>query len=90
VRASTDKGDIQIKAVNWDDWQLTSRSGNIRAEVPLDAKFRANLLPSSGVSSVWRPDMNEPDEGAHELLQSVNGGGKRNEARSDTANISVE
>lgn len=90
VKASTDKGDIPVKAMNWDDWPLTSQSGNIRVEVPSDAEIRANLLTSSGVISVWRPDMNEPDEGAHGLLQSVNGGGKRIEARSDSGNISVE
>jgi hypothetical protein len=90
VKASTDRGDIPRKAVNWDDWQLTTQSGNIRVEEPSDAKFRANLLTSSDVISAWRPDMNEPDEGAHGLLQSVNGGRKRIEARSDSGSISVE
>src|SRR5215831_16014432 len=29
---STDQGDLHIKAVPWDDWQLKSVSGNIRIE----------------------------------------------------------
>jgi DUF4097 and DUF4098 domain-containing protein YvlB len=90
VNASTDKGEIHIKAVNWDDWQLTSVSGNIRVEVPTEAKFQADLLTGSGVISVWRPDMKEAEEGARHLLQTVNGGGKRIQALSRSGNISIE
>jgi DUF4097 and DUF4098 domain-containing protein YvlB len=90
VKALTDKGDIDIKAVTWDDWQLTSGSGNIRVEVPPDAKFQADMATRSGVISVWRADMDEPDKPAHHLSQAVNGGGQRIQARSNNGNISIE
>ena len=90
VKASTDGGEIHIKAVNWDDWQLTSASGNIRIELPPEAKFHANMSTTSGAITVWRTDMHEPPEGAHQLSQAVNGGGKHIEARSNAGHISIE
>jgi Putative adhesin len=90
VKASTDKGEIHVKAVNWDDWQLTSVSGNIRVEVPTEAKFQAELSTGSGEISVWRSDMKEPEEGTRQLLQTVNGGGKRIQALSTSGDISIE
>ena len=76
VKASTDSGEIHIKAVNWDDWRLTSVSGNIRIELPPDAKFHADMSTTSGAIMVWRTDLNEPPEGAHQLSQAVNGAAK--------------
>ncbi|HEY6342451.1 MAG TPA: DUF4097 family beta strand repeat-containing protein [Bryobacteraceae bacterium] len=75
--ASTDKGDVHIKAVLWDTWQVTSRSGNIRIEMPAETKFDLDAETVSGSISVERDDMQKPTRGIHKLHQQVNGGGSR-------------
>ncbi|HEX4165574.1 MAG TPA: DUF4097 family beta strand repeat-containing protein [Bryobacteraceae bacterium] len=87
---STDKGEIHIKAVLYDDWQLKSRSGNIRIELPPGVKFEADVATNSGELSVERADMEKPNAAARQCHQNVNGGGKRIQARSDAGNISIE
>ena len=89
VKASTEKGEIHMKGVNWEDWKLTSVSGNIRIEVPEDAKFQTEIA-TNGVITVWRSDMDGPGRAAHHYRQTVNGGSKLIHARSRSGNISLE
>jgi DUF4097 and DUF4098 domain-containing protein YvlB len=87
---STDKGELHIRAVLWDEWQLTSISGNIRIELPPRAKFEVDVTTSSGEIWVERPDMDKPDAAAHQCHQKVNGGDKRIQVRTDSGRISIE
>jgi hypothetical protein len=90
VRASTDKGELSIKAVPWDNWELTSGSGNIRIAVPPKATFDVDLTANAGEISIERQDMAKTGaEGPH-CRQSVNGGGRRIQAHTATGNISIE
>ena len=90
VIGSTDRGDLHIKAVLWDDWQLNSTSGNIRIELPPGAGFEADVATNAGEVSVARANIDKPDGASRRWRQKVNGGGKRIQARSDAGNIFIE
>ena len=87
---ATDKGDIHIKAVPWDDWQLTSNSGNILIELPSKAKFETDFSTKPGEISVERAGMEKPAPDAREYRQQVNGGGRSVRALSAAGNILIE
>lgn len=87
---STDAGTLHIKAVLHGNWQLRSASGNIRVELPPKSGFEVDAGTLSGLISIERDDMQQPDAEGHELHQQVNGGGKRIEARSMKGSISIE
>lgn len=90
VKASTDKGELHIKAGNLGDWDLKSVSGNIRIEIPPDAKYETDLATNSGVISVSRDEVEEPDDEARQFHYKVKGAGQKIVARSDKGNISFE
>jgi len=90
VRASTDKGELSIKAVPWDNWELTSNSGHIRIALPAKAKFDLDLTSNSGQVSVERQDIAQTGADSHQLRESVNGGGKRIQAHTTSGNVSIE
>ena len=87
---STDKGELHMRAVLWDDWRLNSASGNLRVELPKGAKFEVDLATDAGEISLARADMNKLDAEARLYRQKVNGGGKVIYARSQTGSISIE
>jgi DUF4097 and DUF4098 domain-containing protein YvlB len=87
---STDRGDLHIKAVPWDDWLLSSTSGNIRIELPPKARFELDAATKAGEISLERVDMDKPDTVASQYHRTVNGGGKRIQVRSDSGNIFIE
>jgi len=66
-------GDIHIKAVPHDDWQLTSDSGDLRLELPPRAAFD---LDTSGQLQTERDDIQKANPGLQQMQQKVNGGGK--------------
>jgi hypothetical protein len=73
---STDAGDLHVKAVPHDDWQLQSASGNIRLELPPTARFDLDAATISGELQVDRSDVARPAESVRQVTQMVNGGGK--------------
>lgn len=87
---STDAGSLHIKAVLHGDWQLKSASGNIRVELPPKSSFAVDASTHSGLISIERGDMQQPEAELRELHQQVNGGGKRIEARSVKGSIVLE
>ena len=87
---STDKGELHMRAVLWDDWRLNSASGNLRVELPKGAKFEVDLATDAGEISLARTDMKKLDAEARQYRQKVNGGGKVIYARSQTGSISIE
>jgi hypothetical protein len=88
--ASTDKGDVHVKAVLYDTWEITSRAGNVRIEMPPKTKFNLDADTVSGIISVERDDMRRPATEIHELHQLVNGGGRRVSVHSTAANIFIQ
>jgi hypothetical protein len=88
--ASTDRGDVHVKAVLYGAWQLTSGAGSIRIEMPPKTKFNLDADAGSGIISVERDDMQKPASEIHELHQQVNGGGSRVSVHSATGNIFIQ
>ena len=86
---STDGGDLHIKAIQHDDWQLNSVSGNIRVELPAAAKFELDVTTDSGNVLVDREDIAKPDAAVPHLHQQVNGGGKHIEAHTNAGTIVI-
>jgi DUF4097 and DUF4098 domain-containing protein YvlB len=86
---STDGGDVHVKAVPHDDWQISSRSGNIRIELPPAARFELDASTKTGQLQVDRDDLGKPDAGAHGIHQTVNGGRKQIEVHTESGRIAI-
>ena len=89
VLASTIQGDIQVKAVPHDDWRLTSSSGNIRIELPLDAGFEIDADTDAGQIISERPDFERIGTVAQSIHQTVNRGGKHVMAHTGSGRIVI-
>jgi DUF4097 and DUF4098 domain-containing protein YvlB len=87
--ASTDTGDLHVKAVPHDDWQLNSVSGTVHVELPPAAKFNLNTITNSGTFVTRRDDLQKPDARVRNFTQRVNGGGKRIEVHTESGRIVV-
>lgn len=87
--ASTDAGDLQVKAVPRNDWQLSSRSGTVRVELPPSAGFELDAETASGEVSIDRADMEKPPERIGHFIQKANGGGRRIQLRTESGRIVV-
>jgi len=77
LTGSTAEGDLHVKAVPHDDWQLSSASGNVRLEFPPAAKLELEALTTTGEFQIDRDDMAKPGPDLHQFEQTLNGGGKR-------------
>lgn len=90
LAASTDRGDVHVKAVLHDAWELTSVAGNIRMELPTKTSFNLDADTVSGGIFVDREDMQKPAGEVHELHQQMNGGGSRVSAHTTAGNIFIQ
>jgi hypothetical protein len=88
--ASTSTGDLHVKAVPREDWQLSSESGTIRVELPPKVDFELDAATTSGQLMIRRDDLVEPSAGLRHLAQKANAGGKRIEVRTNTGNVVIE
>jgi hypothetical protein len=88
-RGSTTSGEIHVKAVPRDDWRLNSTSGNIRVELPPTAAFEVDATTGTGQILTERNDIERPTSDVRHLRQTVNGGGKRIEARTGSGKIVI-
>ena len=86
---STDGGDLHVKAIPHDDWQVSSVSGNIRLELPETARFELDASTKTGEFQVDRDDLGKPEAGAKHIHRTVNGGGKRIEAHTESGRIAI-
>jgi hypothetical protein len=86
---STDEGDLHVRAIPHDDWQLRSVSGVVHLELPPVAKFELDVSTNSGALQVDRDDIAKPDSDTHRLHQKVNGGGKRVEVHTESGRIVI-
>jgi DUF4097 and DUF4098 domain-containing protein YvlB len=89
VVASTDAGDLHVKAVPHDNWRLNSVSGVIRIELPPSSRFDLDVMTGSGELVIGRDDLPKPSAGVRQFNQKANGGGRRIEARSKSGRIVV-
>jgi hypothetical protein len=88
--ASTSAGDLHVKAVPHEDWQLSSSSGTIRIELPPGAGFDLDAATGFGDVVIRREDLKKPDAEFRRITQRANAGGKRIEIRSDDGDIVIE
>jgi DUF4097 and DUF4098 domain-containing protein YvlB len=87
--ASTIAGDLHVKAVPHDDWQLKSVSGNIRVELPPQSGFEVHAETQSGALIISRDDLEKPNTEARRCEQKANGGGKRIELHTGAGKIVI-
>jgi len=84
--ASTN-ADLHVKAVPHEDWQLSSKSGTVRVELPPDFGFDLDAVSNSGDVVIMRNDLDKPPIGDRRLKRRANGGGKRIEVRTESGKI---
>ena len=86
---STNGGDLHVRAVPHDDWQLNSASGNIRLELPRAAKFELDVSTDSGEFQLDRDDITRPGSATRHFHQKVNGGGTRVDVHTGSGKIVI-
>jgi len=86
---STDAGDLHIRAIPHDDWQLRSASGNVRLDLSRAAKLELDVSTTSGEVQVDREGIAMPNPDPHRFYQTLNGGGKRIEVRTESGSIVI-
>lgn len=86
---TTDAGDLHVKAVPHDEWQLQSSSGNIRLELPPASKFAFDASTISGELQVDRDDIARPAARVRQFTQAVNGGGKQIQIHTESGAIVI-
>ena len=85
----TDGGDLHVRAMPQDDWQLRSASGNVRLDLPLATKLELDVSTTSGEVQVDREDIAKPNSDPHHFFRTLNGGGKRIEVRTESGSIVI-
>ncbi len=86
---STDEGDLHIKAIPHEDWQLISGSGSVRLELPPVAKFELDASTKTGEFQIDRDDIARLDSDVHEFHEKLNGGGKRIQVHTESGKIAI-
>lgn len=86
---STAEGDLHVKAIPHDDWQLSSASGNVHLEFPPGAKLELEASTTAGELQIDRDDMAKSGPDLRRLEQKVNGGGKRIEVHTGSGKIVI-
>jgi DUF4097 and DUF4098 domain-containing protein YvlB len=88
ITATTDTGDLHVKAIPHQDWQLTSGSGNIHLELPPATGFEIDALTRAGNITVRHEDIRDAAGG--KLTQAVDGGGRTIRVRTQNGNIVLD
>ncbi|HTC93010.1 MAG TPA: DUF4097 family beta strand repeat-containing protein [Terriglobales bacterium] len=88
---STDAGELELTGGVFDDWDLTSGSGNIRMGIAAESKFDLDVTTASGSLFVENASIeSEVEDNRRECHQKVNGGGKHVRAHSNAGNIFIQ
>jgi DUF4097 and DUF4098 domain-containing protein YvlB len=87
--ASAVSGEVFVRAVPHDDWQLSSITGTVRLQLPQGSGFDLDLATDSGEMLITRSDLKNPNAGVRHTNQKANGGGKRIEVRTESGRIVV-
>ena len=86
---STDRGDLHVKAIPHEDWQLRSASGDVRVELPPASHFEIEASTTAGKLQLDRDDMSKPDANALQFREAINGGGKRIAIHTESGRIMI-
>lgn len=86
---STDRGNLHVKAVPHQDWQLNSASGDVHVEIPPSTAFELEASTKTGELQLDRDDIIKPDANALEFHQAVHGGGKRITVHTESGRIAI-
>ena len=89
LAGSTDQGDLYIKAIPHEDWQLSSASGDVRLELPPSAKFELEASTKTGALQFDRDDITRPEADVLQFRQAINGGGKRIAVHTESGRIVI-
>lgn len=89
LTGSTAEGDLHVKAIPHDDWQLSSASGDVRLELPPEAHLELEASTTAGEFQIDRDDMAKPRPDLHFFEQKVNGGGKRVDVHTGSGKIVI-
>ena len=85
---STDAGDLHIRSVPHDDWQLSSVSGNVRLELPPATQFELDASTDSGDFQFNRDEISKSGLRLHSL--GVEGaGGNRIKIHTGSGKIAI-
>jgi len=87
---STSGGDIHVKAVPHENWEIKSVSGSIRVELPENAKFTIDASTESGEISVERSGVGDPAGTVRQIARAINGGGKLIQLHTTKGNIVIQ
>jgi len=87
--ASASSGEVFVKAIPHDDWQVSSISGTVRLQLPHGSGFDLDVATKSGELIITRNDLKNPNIGVRHINQKANGGGKRIEVRTESGRIVV-
>jgi DUF4097 and DUF4098 domain-containing protein YvlB len=90
VVASTDRGDLHVRAIPHQDWRLSSGSGSIRLEIPPAAQFELDASTTTGEIQLNRDDLAKSDSDALQFHQKVNGGGTRVGVHTESGGIAIQ
>lgn len=90
VVASTDSGDLHVRAMPHQDWRLRSGTGSIRLEISPAAQFELDASTTTGEIQLDRDDLARSDADAHQFRQKVNGGGARVEVHTESGAIAIQ
>lgn len=88
--ASTEAGDLHVKAIPHQDWQLSSASGDVHLELPPSAKFDLVASTDAGELRFDREDIARPDPHSLQFRQAVNGGGERIAVHTESGKIVIQ
>jgi DUF4097 and DUF4098 domain-containing protein YvlB len=86
---STDSGDLHVKAMPHDGWQLTSATGNIRLELTPAPRFELDASTETGKFQIDLDGISMPAADVHQFRQDVHGGGKRIQVHTDSGAIMI-
>jgi hypothetical protein len=86
---STDQGDLYLKAIPHEGWQLSSASGNVRLELPPSARFELEASTKTGELQFDRDDITKPEANVLQFRQAINGGGKRIAVHTESGRIVI-
>lgn len=89
LAGSTDAGDLHVRAIPHDDWQLTSATGSVRLELPAAPRFELDASTDTGKFQIDLDGIAMPDSDVHQLRQDVNGGGKRIQVHTNSGTIMI-
>jgi hypothetical protein len=90
LKAATDAGELRVRAIPRNNWELESESGNVRVHFPRTARFDIDAATDSGEIVIRREDIERPPASVRHLVQKTNGGGPRIEIHTGNGGITIQ